>query len=196
MARDPYQSAYPRILDPGGEQPIRGPGLAGRRDSTAPERYIFKTIPPRAPSWIISRYLSLSLPLLLGQPRESRNSRIAEMPRSRRMNALRVQIYYGEVISKIALYLLPRTMRKRERGADLYLRICNAHRYRYFPESSSNNSPWSKLMVLSSPSIIISVISSLLSPQDRNDSAFSRRSERFRERRGKGTIPPRRKKSR
>lgn len=106
------------------------PRRAARFDS--PRAIYIQNDPPRAPSWIISRYLSLSLPLLLGQPRESRNSRIAEMPRSRRMNALRVQIYYGEVISKIALYLLPRTMRKRERGADLYLRIYNAHRYRYF----------------------------------------------------------------
>lgn len=106
------------------------PRRAARFDS--PRAIYIQNDPPRAPSWIISRYLSLFLPLLLGQPRESRNSRIAEMPRSRRMNALRVQIYYGEVISKIALYLLPRTMRKGERGADLYLRICNAHRYRYF----------------------------------------------------------------
>lgn len=62
VARDPYQSAYPRILDPGGEQPIRGPGLAGRRDSTAPERYIFKTIPPElhlGSSLATSLFLSL-----------------------------------------------------------------------------------------------------------------------------------------
>lgn len=116
------------------------PRRAARFDS--PRAIYIQNDPPRAPSWIISRCLSLSLPLLLGQPRESRNSRIAEMPRSRRMNALRVQIYYGEVISKIALYLLPRTMRKRERSRFIFVTHTGIDIF----ESSSNNSPWSKLI--------------------------------------------------
>lgn len=114
------------------------PRRAARFDS--PRAIYIQNDPPRAPSWIISRCLSLSLPLLLGQPRESRNSRIAEMPRSRRMNALRVQIYYGEVISKIALYLLPRTMRKRERSRFIFVTHTGIDIF----EPSSNNSPWSK----------------------------------------------------
>lgn len=58
------------------------------------------------------------------------------------MNALRVQIYYGEVISKIALYLLPRTMRKRERSRFIFVTHIGIDIF----ESSSNNSPWSKLI--------------------------------------------------
>lgn len=129
VARDSYQSAYPRILNPGGEQPIRGSGLAGRRDSTAPERYIFKTI-PLLPELHLGSSLSLFLSLgFRGEARESRNSRIADgdATRSRRMNALRVQIYYREMISKITLYLLPRTMMERKREEEIYICIYNVH---------------------------------------------------------------------
>lgn len=43
------------------------------------------------------------------------------------MNALRVQIYYREMISKITLYLLPRTMMERKREEEIYICIYNVH---------------------------------------------------------------------